>query len=136
MLYQTVCGAFFKLVISLPQTKCSYTILYCTVGCQLASKSSCDLAWSDVSLAAVVSGNTQVREDKHSEWQILKQGNSKGHQFEYTSLRFSWDKDYNFLVNFGLNYTVLHSLTYWWLQIPTWCLVLREHTCSSLLLML
>ena len=41
---------FFKLVISLLQTKCSYTILYCTVGCRLASKLSCHLVRSCVSI--------------------------------------------------------------------------------------
>lgn len=133
VLFKNICGAFFKLVISLLQTKCSYTILYCTVGCCLASKSSFDLVRSRVWM--VFFGCCCFREYTDQIGLTFWVANFKARKFNRTfiwihmSWWFSWDWVYSFLVHFGLNLTVLQSLMYWWLQIVSthcvWCWVNR-----------
>jgi len=89
VLFKHICGAsflFFKLDVSLLQTKCSYAILYCMVA--VGQRSNLDgLLW-----LLAVSGNTQIGWGWHFEFKKQRSGNRAVQSnacvtaFEFTSL--------------------------------------------------
>lgn len=123
---------FFKLVISLLQTKCSYTILYCTVGCCLASKSSCDLVWSCVEM--VFFGCWCFREHTGQIGLTFWEAKFKVRKFN------THHNDFELCLQFScLFWSELHSASKSNVlvvakSIHTLCLVLSEQICSPWLL--